>query len=75
MLDHEVVEAVREDRFSIWAVGDVDQATELLTGLPGGERGPDGSYPEGTLHRRVDDRLTQLAELARHLWPEPEPLL
>jgi lon-related putative ATP-dependent protease len=75
MLDHEVVEAVRDGRFSIWAVDVVDQATELLTGLPGGERGPDGSYPEGTLHRHVDDRLTQLAELARRLWPEPEPLL
>ncbi|MCC6670358.1 MAG: AAA family ATPase [Planctomycetes bacterium] len=37
MLDREIVAAVREGRFRMYAVGHVDQAIELLTGLPVGE--------------------------------------
>ena len=65
MLRSEVVEAVREGHFSIWAVETVDQGVEILTGLPAGARGPDGTYPDGSLHRRVEDRLVRMAEIAR----------
>jgi len=30
-----------------------------------GERQPDGTYPEGTIFRTVDDKLRQMAETAR----------
>lgn len=65
MLDEEVVEAVREGRFGIWAVETVDEALEILTGLPAGERRADGTFPEGTIHRRIEDRLDRLAELGQ----------
>ncbi len=60
-LNDEVVQAVREGKFHIYAVETVDQGIELLTGVPAGERGPDGKYPEGTVHRMVQDRLRKLA--------------
>ncbi|WP_448593116.1 hypothetical protein, partial [Thermoflexus hugenholtzii] len=31
-------------------------------GIPAGERGPDGRYPEGTINARVDQRLREMAE-------------
>ena len=65
MLRPDVVEAVGEGRFHVWAVESVDQALGLLTGVPAGERGPDGLFPEGSVNRRVDDRLTAFAEKAR----------
>ncbi len=66
MLHQEIVAAVAETRFSIWAVDHVDQAIQVLTGTPAGVRSPDGDYPAGTLHHAVQSRLTQLAtELAR----------
>ncbi len=65
MLDDEVAEAVAEGRFHIWAVDTVDQGIEILTGVPAGERQPDGTYPDGTVHRRVMDRLRQYAERLR----------
>ena len=43
----------------------MDEAVELLTGVPAGERGADGRYPEGSVNRRVDDRLAAFAEKAR----------
>ena len=47
MLDEEVIQAVAEGKFHIWAVDSVDQGIEILTGVPAGERQPDGTYPGG----------------------------
>lgn len=65
MLDDEVVQAVRDGRFHVWAVRTIDEGIELLTGHPAGERGPDGEFPEGTVHRLVADRLQAFAEEMR----------
>ncbi len=63
MLDEEVIGAVRSGRFTVWAVDKVDQGIEILTGVPAGERGPDGGFPEGTVHARVGARLQQYAQV------------
>jgi lon-related putative ATP-dependent protease len=62
MLDEEVIEAVRAGQFHVWAVRTIDEGIELLTGCPAGQRGPDGLYPEGTVHRLVEGRLRDYAE-------------
>jgi len=61
MLRDEVVEAVREGRFHVWAVEKADEALELLTGMPAGKRGADGLYPEGTVNRLADEKLKEFA--------------
>jgi predicted ATP-dependent protease len=65
MLRADVVEAAEKGLFHVWPVRTVDEAVELLTDVPAGERGADGRYPEGTVNRRVDDRLAAFAEKAR----------
>jgi lon-related putative ATP-dependent protease len=62
MLDPEVVEAVRSGRFHVWAVRSVDEAIALTTGLPAGRRRRDGTFPGGTVHARVAERLAQYAD-------------
>jgi len=62
MLDEEVIEAVQAGQFHVWAVRTIDEGIELLTGHPAGQRGPDGQYAEGTVHRLVEDRLRNYAE-------------
>jgi len=62
MLKPEVIAAVREGRFHLWAVTTIDEGIEILTGVPAGERQADGSWPEGTVNARVDQRLRQMAE-------------
>jgi predicted ATP-dependent protease len=65
MLRAEVVEAARAGRFSVWTVESVDDAMELLTGIPAGARGLDGSFPDDTVNGRVAHRLAELAARAQ----------
>jgi predicted ATP-dependent protease len=65
MLDEEVIDAVRESQFHVWAVRTIDEGIELLTGHPAGQRGPDGQYPDGTVHHMVEERLREYAERLR----------
>ncbi len=62
MLREEVVTAVADGRFHIWAVNHVDEGIEILTGVPAGQRREDGTYPENTGHYAVQTRLLALAE-------------
>ncbi len=62
MLDRKVVTAAREGRFHVWPVSTIDEGIELLTGIPAGERGPDGLFPAGSVNRRVEDRLVSFAK-------------
>jgi predicted ATP-dependent protease len=67
MLKKEVVDAVSDGKFHVWAVGHVDEAVELLTGMPAGKRQPDGTWEESTVNYQVNQTLTRLMELAREL--------
>lgn len=60
-LRREVVEAVESGKFAVYAVNTVEEALELVTGTPAGERGPDGQYPENTLYGRAARRLEEMA--------------
>ncbi len=63
MLRHDVVAAAAAGQFSIYAVENVDQAIAILTGLPAGETGANGEYPEGSVNRRVAARLAELTRI------------
>jgi lon-related putative ATP-dependent protease len=61
MLREDVVQAVREGKFHIYAVETIDDGIGILTGRDAGERQEDGSYPEGTVNYLVDEQLKELA--------------
>lgn len=62
MLKKDVVEAVKEGKFSIYPISKVDEGLEILTGMQVGELGEDGTYPEGTINYLVAKRLTEISE-------------
>ncbi|KAA0139725.1 AAA family ATPase [Gimesia chilikensis] len=78
VLRSDVIEAIRQKQFHIYAISNVNQAIELFTGLPAG----DISNPK-TFHGKVMDRLSEIAELlieqkmtdtGRLLWIPGTPL-
>ncbi len=60
MLKREVVEAVAAGRFRVAAVAHVDEAIELLTGLPVGEADEKGVIAAGTINYLVASSLVEL---------------
>lgn len=65
MLHPDVVDAVEAGEFHVYAVSTVDEAIELLTGLPMGEHDEEGNYPENTVGAAVARRLIELAQRHR----------
>jgi lon-related putative ATP-dependent protease len=71
MLRRDVVAAVAKGKFHVHAVSHVDEAIELLTGLPAGQRGMNGEFGDGTVNGNVEVRLLDFAD-ARQAFARPE---
>ena len=71
-LRRDVVEAVETGQFTIYGVNTIDEAVELLTGVPAGERDLEGLFPPDTVYGRAAQRLAELAEALAE-WSESEP--
>ncbi len=65
MLRDDVVEAIRERMFHIYAVKTIDEGLEVLTGVPAGEANDNGVYPDGTVNHLVAKRLGELNDSMR----------
>ncbi|MBI5075363.1 MAG: AAA family ATPase [Nitrospirae bacterium] len=62
MLKKEVVDAVKDGKFSIYAISRVEEGLELFTGMVTGELNDDGTWPEGTLSSLVMKRFEEIAQ-------------
>ncbi len=72
MLKEEVLDAVKNGMFHIYAVRTIDEGIELLTGVEAGAPREDGTFPEGTVNSLVDMRLAEMANALRHFEHEHE---
>ncbi len=62
MLKKEVVDAVRNGKFTIYAISRVEEGLELCTGIPAGELRDDGTWPEGSINYLVMKRLDEISQ-------------
>ena len=58
MLDSEVVEAVKDRMFNVWAIEHIDEGLEILTGRIAGKRGEGGKFTVDSIHYLVNDKLS-----------------
>ncbi len=63
MLDKEVISAVKEGKFHIYAVDTVDEALTLLMGKDAGELNVKGRYPKGSINYLAVKRLYQISTI------------
>ena len=59
MLKEEVVEAVANGQFHIFAIDTVDDGIELLTGVKAGIADKNGKFPKGTVNYQVQQSLNE----------------
>ena len=62
MLSREIVQAVAEGSFSIYAVSSIDEGMEVLTGQKMGRLRKDGTYPPNSINRLVQEALDEFAD-------------
>ena len=65
MLNEKVLQAVKQEKFAVYAVAHVEEALEILTGLKPGALNSKGKYPKHSLNERVLKRLMEIAELSK----------
>jgi lon-related putative ATP-dependent protease len=63
MLREDVVDAVRDGRFTIYGVQNIDEAIGILTGVAAGRADDEGNFPEGSVNSRVERQLVDYAQL------------
>ncbi len=69
MLRSDVVQAVKNGKFHIYAVSTTDEGIEVLTDVPAGERDSQGHYPEKSINGRVAKKLLQFSEQLKQTAP------
>lgn len=57
MLREDVVDAIRQGKFHVYAIKTIDEVLEVLTDYPTGQRQPEGSFPVGTANNLAEKRL------------------
>lgn len=65
MLDNEVLQAVRQGKFSVYAVSKVEEAVTLLLGKPAGKADERGRYPKQSVFGMIQQRLDSMREHER----------
>jgi predicted ATP-dependent protease len=67
MLKNAVVEAVQAGRFHIYAVAEVTQGIEILTGVAAGVPDAEGLYPPDSVYGRIQQKLQRFVERGQAL--------
>lgn len=61
-LSDEIIEAVKEEKFHIYAITNVEEGIEILTGVPAGKRDKNGNFPAGTINYLAYEKLKKYAK-------------
>jgi lon-related putative ATP-dependent protease len=67
MLNDEVIMAVKDGKFTIYAIDTIDEGMEILTGIKAGELNESGEYEENTINAYVQEKLIYYAMLDKEL--------
>lgn len=65
MLSDEIIDAVKKGKFSIYPVSRLEEAVELMMGMPAGKIAKSGKFPDGTVFSKVQMNLDVLHEASR----------
>lgn len=62
-LSDDVVDAVENKKFHIYAVSTIEEGIEVLTGVPAGRKDKDGNFPAGTINYLAYEKLKKFAKI------------
>jgi len=65
MLRDDVVEAIKEGKFHVYAVKTIDEGLEILTGKTAGEADASGAFPKDSVNYLIAKRFGELNDSMR----------
>jgi predicted ATP-dependent protease len=71
MLRHDVVHAVKDGKFHVYPISNVDEGIEILTGMKAGAADTQGNYPKDTFNALVMQKISETVELRKRLSVPP----
>lgn len=66
-LSDEIIEAVKNKKFHIYAISTIEEGIEILTGVPAGKKDSNGHFPAGTVNYLVYEKLKKYAKLSKDM--------
>jgi lon-related putative ATP-dependent protease len=64
LLNNEVVEAVKNNKFNVWAVDHIEDGMRILTGMKCGALRKDESFTKNSIFDKVQERLKEFASVS-----------
>ncbi len=64
-LSEEVIEAVKNGNFHIYAISTIEEGIEILTGVPAGKKDINGHFPAGTINYLAYEKLKKYAQVSK----------
>lgn len=64
-LSDEIVEAVKAKKFHIYAISNIEEGIEILTGVPAGKKDKNGNFPAGTINYLVYEKLKKYSNISK----------
>ena len=64
-LSDEVIEAVKNGDFHIYAISTIEEGIELLTGVPAGKKDANGHFPAGSINYLAYEKLKKYAQVSQ----------
>lgn len=64
-LSDEIIEAVKNKKFHIYAIATIDEGIEVLTGVPAGKKDANGKFPAGSINYLAYEKLKKYAEYSK----------
>ena len=62
-LSDEIIEAVKNKQFHVYAVSTIEEGIEVLTGVPAGKKDKNGHFPAGTINHLVYEKLKKYSQI------------
>jgi len=75
MLNNDVIHAVKQGKFHIWAVNKIEDGIRILTGVSAGQMHKDGSFTKDSVFNEVRKRMIEFSRNAKRFGKQLEKSL
>ncbi len=66
-LSDDIIDSVKHGKFHVYAVKNIEEGIEILTGVPAGKKDREGNFPNGSINYLALEKLKKFSKVATNL--------